>query len=254
MLRALLVLALAGGGPEEKVRILVPAYFYPEGEGLRHWDRLIGAAEKAPVAAIANPASGPGKRVDPNYVKVLARAREAGVTLVGYVSTSYAKRPLADVKADVDRWLEFYPGVRGIFFDEQASGPDRVDHYAALYEYARKEKKLDLVVTNPGVPCDEGYVSRPAADVVCLFEHHEGFDALKLPEWTGRYGPERFYVLPYATPTADAMRRRARAAVERGFAWLYMTDAGGRNPWDRLPSYWDELVETARDLKPKGSR
>ncbi len=30
------------------VRILVPAYFYPAGDGLAHWDRLLADADKAP--------------------------------------------------------------------------------------------------------------------------------------------------------------------------------------------------------------
>jgi len=249
VLRALLALALLSGVPEDGVRVLVPAYFHPSGEGLRDWERLIASAGKGRIVAIANPASGPGKRVDPAYAKVLPRAREAGITLLGYVSTGYAKRPQADLRAEVDRWLEFYPDVRGIFFDEQASGADGVDFHAALYDYARKEKKLELVVTNPGVPCDEGYVSRPAADVVCLFEHHEGFDAHRRPGWAARYAPGRFLILPYGTPTADGMRRRARASVERGYGWLYVTDAAGKNPWDRLPSYWDAFVEAVGALK-----
>ncbi len=232
---------------EDRIRILVPAYFRPAGDGLRHWDRLIASAGKAPITAIVNPASGPGKRADPRYAEVLARAK--GLTLIGYVSTSYAKRPLDEVKADVDRWLEFYPSIRGIFFDEQASGADRVDHYAALYAYVRQEKKLDLVVANPGVNCDEAYVSRPAADAVCLFEHHTGFDAHRPPAWTSKYGPERFAILPYASATVDEMRRRLAASVERRFGWIYVTDASGENPWNRLPAYWDELVDAARPKK-----
>jgi hypothetical protein len=245
----LLAVALALLQAQEPVRILVPAYFRPAGDGLRHWDRLIASAEKASITVIVNPASGPGKRVDARYTEVLGRAK--GLTLIGYVSTSYGKRTLEEVKADIDRWIEFYPQVRGIFLDEQASGPERLDHYAALYAYVRKEKKLDLVVSNPGINCDEGYVSRPAADVVCLFEHHEGFDAHRPAGWTSKYGPERFLSLPYATPTVEEMRRRVAASIERRFGWTYVTDAAGGNPWNRLPSYWDELLDA---VKPKKDR
>ncbi len=103
------------------LRILVPAYFYPAGEGLREWDRLLAAADDVPIAAIVNPASGPGKGGDPNYVTLLRRARKTKLTLIGYVPLSYAKRPLADVRADVDTWLRHYPDLDGILFDEQPS-------------------------------------------------------------------------------------------------------------------------------------
>src|SRR2546423_1244987 len=122
LLFASFALAQAPRAEEPRVRLLVPAYFYPAGEGLKDWERLFTASAHVPITAIVNPASGPGKDADPNYVKLLQRAKEhKGLTLVGYVGTSYGKRKLDDVKADVDRWLKLYPSIHGIFFDEQAS-------------------------------------------------------------------------------------------------------------------------------------
>src|SRR6266511_2045748 len=54
-----------------RVRLLVPAYFYPAGPGLKEWERLIAASARVPIVAVVNPASGPGKEADANYVKVL---------------------------------------------------------------------------------------------------------------------------------------------------------------------------------------
>src|SRR5262245_25171375 len=157
--------------PAEKlpaVRLLVPAYFYPAGKGDEEWDKLIAAAHRVPIVAIVNPASGPGKLADPNYEKLLARAKEAKrLTLIGYVTTSYAKRPAEDVQADVDQWLKLYPAIQGIFFDEQASGAEQVQYQTRLYEHVRKTRKLKLVITNPGTTCDEGFVAKPATDAVC---------------------------------------------------------------------------------------
>ena len=66
-----------GVGPVEmpKVRLLVPAYFYPAGKGLKDWERLIASAEKLPIVAIVNPASGPGKRVDGSYSELFRKAK-----------------------------------------------------------------------------------------------------------------------------------------------------------------------------------
>jgi Spherulation-specific family 4 len=143
--------------PDVRVQLLVPAYFYPADDGLKHWDRLIAAASaRVPILAIVNPASGPGKAADPAYTKLLDRATtNKSLTLLGYIGTSYSKRPIAEVKADVARWVQLYPQIQGVFFDEQASGADKVDYYAALHEYTRKERKLQRVVTNPGMICAE---------------------------------------------------------------------------------------------------
>src|SRR5262249_38196114 len=114
--------------PPPRLRLLVPAYFYPGGEGAAAWDRLLSVPRPDLVVVIANPDSGPGKMADPSYTQVFDRARQRGLTVIGYVSTRHGKRPADEVKEDVDRWVRFYPAVQGIFLDEQASDPRQVGH------------------------------------------------------------------------------------------------------------------------------
>jgi hypothetical protein len=226
------------------VRVLVPAYFYPTGEGLKLWERLIKTASLAHLVVVANPASGPGRKIDSNYARILPRLRKAGATIVGYVTTGYGKRAPEEIKADVDAWLRLYPGViHGIFFDEQASGPERVDYQAAFYDYVRKEQRLELVITNPGTVCDEGYLARPAADFACLYENHEGFDEFRLPAWASKVPASRFIALSYKVKTADQMRERLKQTLARGFGFVCISDAEGDSPWSRLPSYWEGELE-----------
>ncbi|MBC7854997.1 MAG: spherulation-specific family 4 protein [Pirellulaceae bacterium] len=234
---------VAAADPPPKMRLLVPAYFYPAGKGEKEWERLLTAPEEAGVVAIVNPASGPGRRVDANYTKVLEQAKKSKVTLIGYVSTSYGKRKIEEVKADVDQWIRFYPGIQGIFFDEQASGTEQLEQLATLYEHVRKSHKLSLVVTNPGTLCDEKYLTRPVSDVACLYEGHERWDRFTPPAWTTDLKPDRIAALSYQVPAAD-MPKYLRQAQDRRLGWIYITDDRGSNPWDQLPSYWeDELKE-----------
>jgi hypothetical protein len=243
---------------EARVRLLVPAYFYPAGPGLKEWERLLAVStdpdyvkyldEVEGVVVIINPASGPGKEADPNYVKILDRIGKAGnLTPIGYVSTSYGKRPLADVEANVDRWLKLYPGIGGIFFDEQASGDDRVGYQRDLYDYVRTRKGLKLVVTNPGTVCAEKYLSEPATDVACLFEGPKAFDPSAFPGWVGKYAPAHVAAVSYQVGTAESMRACVRTAAEKKVGYCYVTDAEGANPWDRLPRYWEEEVAAVRE-------
>jgi hypothetical protein len=230
-----------------RLRLLVPAYFYPAGAGSEEWRRLLKAPDVAAVVIIVNPDSGPGKAADPNYTRVIDQARDKGFTLIGYVSTKYAKRPLAEVKADVDRWVNLYPGVQGIFFDEQASEADKVDYYAVLYEHARKERGLALVVNNPGTSCAEEYLARPAADVVCLAESTKEFGLFRPPGWAADYPASRFAAMLYKVADAGRMRRYVRAMAEKRVGHCYLTDNGKSNPWDRLPGYWEEELAAVRE-------
>ena len=239
-----------------RLALLVPAYFYPDGAaGLRFWDALIAAGSpRVPLVIIANPASGPGASPVAAYRNVIGRAAaRPGIIVVGYVATGYGKRPAAAVRADITSWRRFYPGVRGIFFDEQASGVERVGHYAALAAVARAIIPNALLVSNPGVVCAPDYLKAATgklshiADVFCIFENRAGFDRFLPPDWTQAHAPDRFAALAYDVRGASAMRRLVEHAVRRRIGFVYVTDDGADgNPWDSLPGYWAALVAAVR--------
>ena len=105
----------------------------------REWQRLIDAASKVEIVAIANPNSGPGSERNLEYAAVFTEASEQGVTLVGYVSTDYGKRPQAEITKDVDSWIRFYPQIRGFFFDQQPRESHGAAHFAELRDYVKRK-------------------------------------------------------------------------------------------------------------------
>jgi hypothetical protein len=235
--------------PGSSVRLLVPAYFYPSGEGLKAWEQLIDAASRSSVVAIVNPDSGPGKRVDNSYAELFRRARGTKITLLGYVTLSYGKRPLSAVRADVDSWLYFYPDVGGIFFDEQPSQPEQVAFAMDSFAYARKKVAHAFLVANPGTRCAQAYLASRDSPVTCLFEHEAGFDQYELPDWADRLSADRFAVLLYGVKSAAEMRNALRQAVQKRTGYIYITDADAKpNPWNRLPAFWEEEVAAVRQL------
>jgi serine/threonine protein kinase len=240
--------APAGADTPPRLRLLVPAYFYPAGEGLKHWDRLLEAPDPTSVVVIANPDSGPGKVTDPNFVRVIERARQKGFMVIGYVSTVYAKRPIEEVKADIDRWVLFYPGVRGMFFDEQASAAEPISYYEAVYRHARKERRLDLVINNPGTICAEEYLARPAADVECLVESGKEFGSYHPPPWATGYPALRFAGTLFGNDDVTKMKQYVLEMVAKRVGYCYITDGKEPNPWNRLPRYWEAEVEVVQQV------
>jgi serine/threonine protein kinase len=231
-----------------RLRLLVPAYFYPAGDGLAQWDKLLEAPDPAAVVVIVNPDSGPGKAADPNFVRVIGRARQRGFTVIGYVPTRYATRPLEETKGDIDRWIHFYPGVQGIFFDEQASAADQISYYANLYGYVRKERKLTLVINNPGTTCAEEYLALPVADVVCLVESDKDFSAFHPPAWVRNYTAARFAGTIYKIDDPMKMKRFVYDMLAKRVGYCYLTDGKQPNPWIRLPRYWEAEVEAVQQV------
>ena len=171
----------AGISASGRLRLLVPAYIYPGGDGRKEWQRLIDASSKVEIVAIANPDSGPGKESNLDYAAIFTEASNHGIKLVGYVSTDYGKRPQAEIKKDVDAWIRFYPQVRGFFFDQQPSESQHAAHFAELREFVKRRIPDALVITNPGVPCDEAYLSQAVSNVTCVFVNYQGFEQFELP-------------------------------------------------------------------------
>jgi hypothetical protein len=244
----------ADGAQTVRLRLWVPAYYYPFGAGLHEWDRLIASAKSVPIVAIVNPASGPGDHVDTNFAAVVPRARKAGVTLVGYIGTQYTRKPLKQVKEEITTFLRFYPDIQGFHFDEQSSDARGIDYYAELYRYVRELVPGALVLTNPGTSCDPGYAARPAADAICLLENNRGFDDFRPPGWTARFPGSRFCIQAHDIPTEAIMKKAVRRAAELKVGYIFITDDVGPNPYDRLPSYWDALVEAVRQMNHTGGR
>lgn len=222
------------------VELIVPAYFYPAGEGLAHWNALNLAAARVGLNVILNVDSGPGKSVDPNYQVAVQALRAAGGRVFGYLHTSWGKRDAALLKKDIDAYLQRYP-VDGFFIDEMASGPEALDYYAGLYDYIKAREQALLVIGNPGVVADPAYLQRPVVDVLMHFEGDgETHARQRFPEpdkgVQGRLGE---IVHGVTEPQMEAL---VAEAGRRGLGMLYLTDDLMPNPYDVLPRYWQREV------------
>lgn len=229
--------ALAAGAQS----IAVPSYFYPGSL----WDRLGASLPEARLAVI-NPASGPGEAPNPDYASQVRESRAAGLTVLGYVHTSYAARSGDEVRAEIDRYYDWY-GVDGIFLDEASTRCADQPYYAGLYDHIKA--RGGLVVINPGTQTSECYMS--AADIVVNFEgsHASYVEGYSAPEWVYGYPPERFWHLVYAAPGEGEVLEAVYLSKRRNAGWVYVTPDVLPNPWDTLPgpAYWEAERRAASD-------
>lgn len=231
-----------------RLRLLVPAYIFPGGAGYNEWQRIIAAAPKAEIVAIANPGSGPGAERNPAYFAIIAEAKQHGVKVIGYISTEYARRSSVLVKSQIDSWIRLYPDILGFFFDQQSDDFQHVGYYAELRSYAVSKVPNALVITNPGIPCNEAYFAKHVSDVTCIFAYFQGFGGFEIPADLKAYDLSRFAALAYKIPDAATMREVIRDAVLKKIGYIYVTDGTPPNQWNKLPSYWDdEVAEVSRN-------
>lgn len=234
-------------GPTTEARaapleIVVPAYFYPSAGS--DWNDLNAAAAEVPITAIMNPFNGPGNSLDANYVAAVNSFRAAGGRVIGYVYTSYNARPLQQVLADIDRYDNWY-NIDGIFVDEMANtGPaERLNYYKDIYDHVKAIDPNWEVMGNPGTSTIEQYLTWPTADRLMVFENvGANYPGYTPSSWNFDYDRSHFVHLVHTEPSSANMLSDLGLAVQRNAGGIYITDDVLANPWDRLPSYWQQHV------------
>ena len=252
-------------------RILVPAYFYPAGEGLKTWNRMIDSHDpdqRIEIVAIANVNSGNvGTTVDSNYADVIRRAAKKGLTVLAYITSDYANAhgvlPLETAKTNVTNWFRLYPELKGVFIDEQTSEAKAIGtYYFPLRKHINSIRSDAFVIGNPGNNCVEDYLAHrpegPIMDVVIIHENNETklpYETVLPAEWMTRYAPDRFAMLVHTSPT---FARQIRLTKARRTGYVFVTDAVGPppetiHPWGKLPTYWEDelqMVGAINDSQP----
>lgn len=207
--------------------VIIPMY----GNVPRMWRRLTEAPPRDTIA-IANLGNGPGRAREPEMAAMFARARAAGIRVIGYVYTRYGHRRMAVVKRDIDRWERWYP-VDGIFVDNLTSVGGTLDYYRAVSAHIRS-KPGDFIVMN-------GWATREYMDLTDVIIPFEGplaaFKTFRNPAWAQDFDASRFANLVYGVRGSAAMRAVLDEGARRNLGTLYVTDRPGRHPYFSLPSY-----------------
>ena len=214
----------------------MPLYSYPSDPA---WAAIVAAKKAHPsvtVRAIINPDSGPGASQDPEFAKGIAALDAAGIVVLAYVATTYGKKAKAAAEGEIDTYQGFYPGLKGIFFDEMSNTAGDEAYYKGLDQYT-KGKGYTVTVGNPGSDTLASFVG--TVDTILIYES-EGLPAVgSLGVFAGQFDRSNFGVIPYGVPAFDAaFVAGARASV--GF--IYLTDDTVPNPWDTLPAYFPSLL------------
>ncbi len=236
--------------PDRQLQILLPLYIYPNwyDRDKYIWSQVILAAKKVPIVAIINPNSGPD-RSPPNvdYQQGIKDLHQAQIKIVGYVHSNYSRRNLQAVKADIDLYFKHF-NVDGIFIDEAATTKDKLDYYRQIYRYIKAQDKQAQVIVNHGTTPDESYLRQPVADLFVIFENYQrAWKSYHPPAYLENYLPQHFAALVHTTANIKLMKSTLDRAVKDRFGYIYITndstDTANHNPWDSLPSYWQQQVQ-----------
>jgi hypothetical protein len=244
-------MSIVDASSARQVGVYVPLYEDPnlEDQGSM-WNGLVRAKASHPAVPFVvtiNPWSGPGSWQDPAYIKGTSQLRKAGIEYVlGYVSTGYARQDpgysIVELKAQIDRYREWYPDVNGVMLDEVNSSGGKVSFYKELVSYA-KAKGMEYVLANPGTNVDEKYVG--VFDSMMIFED-KGLPTvaqLQANTFYPKYPPEYF---SFTSRNISSLDPDYVDEIKDYVGMFYVTDgfesAGNDNPYDTLPPYFSDLL------------
>lgn len=234
-------------------QVIVPFYIYPTDAAV-----LAQITRGYPTAStiIFNPDSGPGV-LNAAYTAAIATAHTAGVSVLGYVHSTYGARLIADVETDVTTWYSLYPTIDGIFVDETFADSAHLSYYTTLYNFIKAAHSgHNTVLLNPGVvPSDQGFAS--IADTICIFENsyagwQTNWHSVKEATWIASYPASRWYVIVHDMLNEPQIEEVIQAAKAANCGRVYLTDAGGGNPYGVVPSQslWSQELVYAASTQP----
>ena len=209
----------------------VPAYFYSSTIWAQATD-----TRPAPAVMMLNVDSGPGTGPLSHFQTLVTQAQDAGITVLGYVSTSYGQSALSTVETQVQEYKSWY-GVTGIFLDLTQGTPGEFSYYRTLANFIRSNIPNGVIWLNPGdYPAPE-FMS--IANVVMVFEGpYSAYRSDQVPSWISQYPPSQFAHVIYDTSASD-LASAVSLSRERRAGHLFVTDLNlPGNPYDALPSYW----------------
>ena len=263
--------------PQNKTGIYIPYYKYPDwsagSDFLNDFNGLMNILDRnkdVPVLTIINPNSGPGTYYDANYGRFIKRLNNHNITIVGYLATTFGNKTVANVKIELLRWFEFYPQIKGIFFDEvptfTSSNKDtHIAYFNELYRMVKSEsrrvlKRFLTVTINSGTENEFLYplsVYEHSGDItnVC-FDQIVDHEKITFPD---------IYTIENDTDINSIrfFNRDARIAIIHSqstyneelvkktmkyWGWIYVTKDVLENPYDQiLLGYIEEMCKTFSD-------
>lgn len=222
--------------------VIIPLYSYPGPE----WDVVVQAKlahPLVPIVAVINPSNGPGETQDQNYVSGVDKLRSAGITVLGYVHTSYAARSVSLVLADVNSYKAWY-AVNGIFFDEMSNVAGNESYYASLSSHA-KSIGLTFTVGNPGASVPASFVG--TVDCIVVYESQGLPSSSSLAAWTMGMTKGNFAIMAYGV---DQLNIPSTRGLSGNAAYVYVTDSSLPNPYGTLPGYFAGLIAVLDNVTP----
>lgn len=220
--------------------IIIPAYIYPNDS---IYNKIIESSSKLHenLIVILNPNNGPSHSDSYAYNKYLEYISLIQVNnskIAGYVSTSYGGRSIDEVKSDIDMWISDY-SIDYIFLDETSAQASQYSYYTELADYIQSKGKK--IINNFGIIPDTKYKAIDSIKIILeesAVNVNSLINSVDYQNWTNDKSTYNTNAVLIHTANSNYIE----TIDDYKAYWIYITDDALENPWDSLPSYYEEFI------------
>jgi Spherulation-specific family 4 len=215
-------------------------------------DRIIQAKSdnpSVPFLVVANPSGGPGPAYNATYAAGIKSLQDAGITVLGYVPTTWGERDPSTVEHEALQFYQWY-GVDGIYLDQMynleysKTGVFMPTYYSTLTQFL-KAHGLGLIFGNSGA--DVPYYFVGIVSTIGDFENAHLPKLSMIGGWHSGFVKSNFAFFSYNISSLDPYYIASASDYE---GYMYMTNGQRPFPYNHLPPYFDQLVSDLRSLVP----
>lgn len=220
--------------------IIIPLYFDPN----TTWYEIVQLHHEypgVPMIVIVNPDNGPGSNYSQAYRNWTAEMTSSGITVLGYIYTSYGSRSASTIMGQVDQYITWY-GIYGIFLDEVSDNSSDSSYYHNVTQDCRSVG-ITYIVGNPGTYAPENITRN--FNLTVLYENSGMPEVNQLESITN--GTSRNFSSIIAVGVPNLNLNWIQVASEY-FSYIYVTDLGEPNPYFSLPGYIQEEMDYLSSL------
>jgi len=237
------------------MQVIVPAYWYP---GTIPDPNFVLMANGAPTCAMAvvNNNNGPGPFYEVQYGANINLTVNAGMRILGYISSNAAAVPLSSIYSQVDLWASYYglDIMGGIFIDVGTYDCVNASYYTDIKNYVHSKSPNWIMILNEGFSFPECFVN--SSDIFISFEGtlEKYLTSYKLQGWEHNYPPSIFWQIIHNTPNVSAMEMAVQLARSNYAGYVFVTDLTyPPDPYKGIPSYWTTELAYLQSLTSSSS-
>lgn len=208
--------------------VLIPAYFYPDGDNIKYWEDIISYKKSGHnVIVVVNQDSGDFEREDINYKKIITKLQDTDISIQGYVSTKWGQRDISLIRKNIDSWKSIY-SIDSIFLDEASPKEEHYSYYADISTYISGDTTYNF-----GTIPDSIY--NKLAGIKVLFE--DSVDNLYL--WNRNHSFDKSETAIIVHSVKDDKWKAWFKNNKSSFRYYYFTEDTMDNPYDILSELLD---------------